>query len=978
MRRSELLIALLLPSLLGATPMFESARDAAGELWPATPPRTRLRLLYEGGTGGVSAPLANVDVDARVAEALGPDFNRVGGGFGALVNEGGWLLSTEGGVRRFAALGGAPLELGPAQSSTMLLAEDWAIVVWPPEAAAALMPALAGHLEALPRAPLPTQKAVQVRPGADGLLHVAANGVGPDGIFEPRDWETRPRLVHAGFVGGQPAHVLVVARLRGEGTRRARLVRQRTDPGTFLIAAGDAIEGRSFLPGMTLSLQRDVTWQAWLDLGLDILVPATNELLAGVADLQREADVAGVQLVSSNLRDPDGGHVFLPWTVLERGGRRLLVLGWTPPQALAALPPAIRNGLRTLGEEAIDEVLSEALASMVQPPDLVVLAGLSSTGLGGRLKGIDVVLTDFSADARISRTVRADLDHLAARQSMQRTARDAAIIGHLGPALLGRVDIEFGADGELFELSHTAEPIREDLPPDPLFRRAVQDVRQTIYADREDILIPSPDALVAPPGWRRSPLPEAIDDAAFAALAGNLLADRTGADVALLRPLPSPLRLPGPRPALLVDASLTVLDEVVVVELTGMELRLLLKAIAVAEPKPGTRPTADGWIVGGSTVGLVRGRKLADGDLVRVATTDFFLLDPRIASVFSKARVQSLFSKKGWQRAAVPTGAPWPLRELVREGLETLRDEDPSFGAAYSRRLVPLLTRDATSVGPRFALSIDDLALGVTGSVGFRPDTGYESSNESRANLKNSLATELRGRLGLSWSDRIGEVLGFVQGSFARSEEEEAEEPIELADDLLVGAEARVRVGAIQGPSGARFPLSAFLQGAFDTEFTAPDDPEVTDGKLPRQQLVRTTGGLTLGRMGWLKEAWLGFFVEADLVAEQGTFSPGFSAGLKTEKRWGPVKWANLVDFRGHLPTPEDTEADLSIRLGLRSELSVLPLRRIIPGLSIGAFVDALVYRGQIDGVNTTPGMHTLLGAQIRYDSELRAPLRLR
>ena len=992
MRRVELLITLLFPILMGAAPAEDPVIDPeAPVIDPGAPvidpapapsptqgPRTRLRLLYEGGTGGVSAPLPHVDVDQDVGVALGPDFARRGGGFGALVNEGGWLLSASGGVRGLAALAGAPLPLGPDQPTTVLLADDWTVVVWPPESAAALLPALSASLESLLRTPLPRLQTATARSGPDGLLHLSAEGPAPQGVFAPHDWETRLQVIHEGVVDGVPTLVHVIGRMRGEGTRRAALMGRHTDDTTFVLSAGDSLEGRSFLPGMTLSLQRDVTWQAWRTLGLDVLVPATNELLAGVADLQAEAGAAGVTLVSSNLRHADGTHVFAPWTVLEGGGRRLLVLGWTPPGAVAALPPGVRNGLRTVGEDALDAVLAEALASMEQPPDLIVLAGLSGSDLGGRVKGIDVVLTDFSGDPRLARTVRADIAHLTARQDMRRSARDAALIGHLGPRLLGWVDIEFGPQGELLGLSHTAEPIGEDLPPDPSLRRAVQDIRQTIYADREDVLIPSPDTLQAPVGWRRKTLPTSIDNAAFAALAGNLLADRTGADVAILRPLPTPLRLPGPRPALLVDASLTILDEVALVELTGAELKLLLKALALAEPKPGTAPTADGWIIGGSLAALVRGRKIADGDRVRVATTDFILEDTRVSSVFAKAYVRNRFAGKGWQRMTHPRGKPWSLRELVREGLEAMRAEDPSFGAAYSRRLVPLLARDATSVGPRFAFTVDDLALGITGSVGVRPDTGYESSNESRAKLNNSLATELRGRLGISWSDQIGEILGFVQGSFARSEEEDAEEPIELADDFVAGAEARVRVGAITGPKGAFLPLSAFLQGAFDTEFTPPDDPDVVDGKLPRQQLVRTTGGLTLGRMGWLKEAWVGFFVEADLVAEEGTFSPGFSAGLKTEKIWGPVKWGNGVDFRGYLPTPDDTGADLSIRLGLRTELSVLPLRKIVPGLSVGAFVDALLYRGQIDGVNTTPGVHALLGAQLRYDTELRAPIRLR
>jgi len=966
-------LALLMPASASAQQLWE--RAAAADLWPAPPPLTRIRVLYEGATGGVSAPYSQIDVDDVVSAALPEGFVRRVGGFGALLGDDGWLLSP-GAVRSFNALAGAPLPPGESEPLPVLMADDWAIVVWPPAAADALLPTLADAIAANPRAPHPTVATFPALTGPNDLLRLGTPG---GSVFDPLDHEVRLRIVHEGVVDGVATQVHVISRSRGEGTRRAARIRAATEPGTFYIAAGDVLEGRSFLPGMTLSLQRDVSWQAFVDLGLDVLVPGGNELLAGVEELRREATVADVTLVSSNLRNADGAHVFAPWTVLERGGRRLLVLGWTPPSALASLPPDLRNGLTTGGEATLDAVLSDALARLDGPPDLIVLAGTGGEGLGGRLRGVDVVLTDFHGDSALRRTVTSDLEHLAARRAMRPTTRDAALVGHLGPRMLGRLEIAFSDDGELRELSHTAEPIPEDLPPDPALRRAVQSVRQTIYADREDILVPAPESLVTPRAWKRAPAPATLDEASFAALAGNLMAERTGADLALLRPLPAPLRIPGARPALFVDSSLTILDTVVVAELTGKELKQILKTLAIHEPSAG--PVAEGWIVGAAMKGtrlVVGGRAIADADLVRVATTDFFTDDPRIARVFAKARSHDRFAPTGWRRGGRPRGVQWPLRELVREGLEELRASDPGFGASYGRRMVPLLVRDASWITPRLALSIEDLSFGLTGSVGFKPEEGYANSNESRATLTNSLATALSGRLGLEWSDRFGAVLGFAQGSFARSQEEGAEEPIELTDDLVAGAEARVRVGAIRGPNGTQLPLSAFLQGAYDTEFTASSDPDDPAARLPRQELVRTTGGVTLGRMGWLKEARVGFFVEADLAAEEGALSPGFSAGLQTDRTWGPLKWTNLVDFRGHLPTPNDTEADLSIRLDVRSELGVLPLRRILPGLSLGGFVDALLFRGQIEGVNTTPGLHLLLGAQIRYDAVVRPAIPLR
>ena len=173
--------------------------------------------------------------------------------------------------------------------------------------------------------------------------------------------------------------------------------------------------------------------------------------------------------------------------------------------------------------------------------------------------------------------------------------------------------------------------------------------------------------------------------------------------------------------------------------------------------------------------------------------------------------------------------------------------------------------------------------------------------------------------------------------------------------------------------SGIR--LSGFAQTAFDSEFapTLDDDGEA----LPRQRLWRTTAGASLGKHWWFKEFKAGFFVEYDFAAEVGPFSPGFSTSLRAEKRWGPVRWSAMGDLKGYLPTESDTAEDLLFTLQLRSDVSVIPLGKLIPGLSIGGFVDALLFRGKTEETSV-PGMHLLVGAALSYDRDLRAPLPLR
>ncbi len=310
----------------------------------------------------------------------------------------------------------------------------------------------------------------------------------------------------------------------------------------------------------------------------------------------------------------------------------------------------------------------------------------------------------------------------------------------------------------------------------------------------------------------------------------------------------------------------------------------------------------------------------------------------------------------------------------MKGGLVQLHQLDDTFGSTYSRRLAPLLTDPARKRTGRFTLELDSLAFGVTGSRGLGDRTGYENSRETRVNQVDSLTTTLRGRVALTWDDRIGSVSGFAEGAFGGSTIADIDEPIELEDDLEFGAETQLRIVSIAAPKG-RIPLSFFVQGAFDTEFTAGLDE--AGAKLPLQRIVRGTAGTTFGRYLMLKELKAGLFLEYDLGAEVGPLAPGGAVSAKTERVWGPVRWANLLDFKGYFPTPVDTDEDLAFTLQLRTDLGIVPLKRLIPGLSVGAFADMLLFQGKVD-TNDGVRAHLLLGAALTYDADLRPPVRLR
>jgi hypothetical protein len=169
--------------------------------------------------------------------------------------------------------------------------------------------------------------------------------------------------------------------------------------------------------------------------------------------------------------------------------------------------------------------------------------------------------------------------------------------------------------------------------------------------------------------------------------------------------------------------------------------------------------------------------------------------------------------------------------------------------------------------------------------------------------------------------------------------------------------------------------VSTFVQSAFDTEFTAQEDD--AGALLAPQRLLRTTGGLMLGKYTVLREARAGIFVEYDFSADTGPVAPGVNVVLLAQRTIAPVRWTLLTDFKGYFPTEADSAEDLGFTLQLRAEIGVQPLKRLIPGLAVGGFADALVFQGKVDS-NDRVGMHLLVGASLTYDADLRPPLRLR
>lgn len=975
------------------------AQDELTEPTAQRPAEPTLSIIYEGRTGGLSGAAMDLWADGPVERALSGagDWTRVDGGFGAFLRDGRWLVMPRGGVRTFHQLALTPLEeASGATPVRALVGDSYAVFCSSAELADELLPTLRAELSAEPLRPTPREQLLHRWPWRtdDGhTLELWSTDADPAPLQTPlafNAWETRLRTVfERPTADGDVDRVVVVARVEGEGARRTELARLWGERPSLHVAAGESVEGRSFLDEQPLSLQRPHTWAAWHRAGLDALAPGLNELLAGVDGLRAEAEQAGVSLVSANLVGADGEPLFDRWILREVGGRSVALVGWTSPTIRGGLPPELAASIEVRGAPALHDALRDLWAASEEQPDLVVVFGDGAGEVTRAMPGVDIVLGSFDSLLRLPRSEEVDEAALRARGSAQERRRyGPALVTRLGPEMLGRVDVTFQGDG-VTGLHHLRAHLDESHEPDLDALLAVQAVRQSVYAAGEDVLLPDLAQLPEPRGLpdHRKTSAHELDEGTFALMAANLLAERTGADLSLLRRLPRPIDVPGPRRQLFIDAALSVIDEVVVVEMSGKELKRLLKQIQLVTAKPGAVAPDDTerwvWTAGVDWSPLktwVRGRLVSDSDRVRVATTAFVHDQPGLISIFARGYTFDRFGREAWQRRpALLGGEPWQLHALVRDALTTLRASDPEFGDSYSRQLQPLLTEQAHQVGGRLVFEVDNLTLQLTGSKALGDRAGYESTRETRVQQQDSLAVLGRGRLALTWSDRVGSVGGWVSATYGRSRLPGDDEPVELEDDLQAGVEGSLLLTQVPVPlpSGGTARLSAYLSSTFDTELTAVDDPADPAGKLPLQRIERLATGFALGKHGVIKEVRGGLFLEYDFSADVGPLSPGGSLGVVTDKRWGVVRWTNTVDFRGYFDTPDDTAEDLSLALQLRTDLGVLPMKRLVPGLSIGGFADALFFRGKL-ATNEHPGLHLLLGAALTYDADFGPPLRIR
>lgn len=983
---------------------------------PTPPQPPGFRIVFDGNTGGISSGRMEVgfgDLLFAYLESSGCTIREVRSGLGSLYREGRYVSTDDGLLSSAVAFvsGGDFTILEQVQPAPLIVTDRAVLLQGAHDPDLGLLDAMQAAM--LARDDPPDASRVQgiltrVRNAAGAEAWVVQGPGTPAGIdleVDPAAWEARAHetIVIEGEGGVQTLHQL--ARIIGEGSRRKRQIEDRladhSCPAIY-VSAGGSVEGRSYLPGQDLSLDRPLSWAALDDAGLRFMAPGVLELTGGLEQIIAESSETGITLLSANLYDSSGAMPFEGAQLVELGPATVAFVGLTDPAVVEQLDEAARVGISVgAPQPAVERALHALRARQGRDPDLVVLLANFSPASGGELlgglSGVDVLVGDFQAAQ--PQVAEVEVSLIQPDRSRRRDRRPALVV-HASGSEVGEIEGWLDGHGRLARLRHRTHPITQLQPTDDDALRPVMAVRQRVWLAGEPILVPDLRTLAkedinrvqflveGQPYRRQVELELAagtltaermqlqMTPQLWSNLAANLLRERGKANVVILPPLPWPFELSGPTRELYASAYLAVPDQLVMYELTGAQLRELVRVTGDArtvDSRAQARSASRGdaaaeartgppWIAGlDPSHGRIGGRPLSTSDTYRVLTTTALTGYSTVGQVLAGVKPRRTFRTSERRVLPFPFSEQRALRDEVLAGLVQLRAEDPEFGPEYRAHLSQLLRDRGDHVWPLFYLRADQLGVVLTRYVVRGDQEAYANVRESRVTTPASFSFGLRasGSMGIDTRDLLVEAAS--QAILTVNTVGDAE-PSELEDDLVF----KLDLG-LKGLSVRSVPIYPYVQASYDTEFMRTrelDDLGAVSGMLPRQKDLRGTGGVAATNLiPSFRSIKAGTFVEYDFSAESGPLESGMSLEIQQELALPPLRWGNTLTLQGWFPTDYDTDEDLLITVNLRSELGLTLLRN----LAFKTYADLLGYLGKVDATST-PGLGVIFGFELAFN----------
>lgn len=999
--------ALLCLALAALTPRAAGASDT-------------FRIVFDGNTGGVSSgrmELAFGDLIFSFLEHKGGRILQVDSSLGVLYRHGRYVWTDDGMLSSAIAFvdGGGFEVLRQVQPAPVIVTERAALLQGVDDPDMALLDSIERAMRERPEYGDPARLQGILTRVRNALGQEAWIAQGPDTPTDaalpadPLAWEIRSQETVVVEFDGKRCTLHQLSRMVGEGSRRMVLVKDRladpTSPAIY-VSAGGAVEGRSYVPGQPFSLVRPASWIAYADAGLRFLSPGHAELLGGIEKLAGEASAARVTVLAANLRDARGESVFPGAELVEIGPAAVAFVGVVDPGIGDRLEANVRA---QIGFEepapAVERALTALRARTGREPDLVVLlAGFDPATLGELVRqvdDVDVVLGDFSAPSAQRQQVT--VSPAAPRRSLDVLDRRPLLVVHAGGSVVGELEGRM-EDGQLVDLELRTLPVDQLRPADDAILQRTMKARQAIYLDGEPVLVPDLRDLVKEDVNRlqflmegqpyrelleselaagtleveRMPLRMTRD--LFHNLSCNLLRERSRVDVVILPPLPWALELSGPTRELYAASYLAVPDRLQLLEISGGQLRELLRltgdsrnertrrrrATAVRGDLDAEKRAGAPWVCGldpGHT--KVGGRSLGTGEVYRVLTTSALGQYRGVDTALAGGRPRTRFRARDDGFRASPLGSEVTLSSQILRGLRHERALSPEFDAAYRERLSGWLRDRGVEVWPLFFARADNLGLTLTRYLVSGDQDAYANVRESRVTTPASFT------FGMRWDGTVGfdarDVVLSSRSQAALSVNTVGDEPpSELEDDLQFSVDA-----GLKGLSVRAVPVYPFVQVAYDTEFLRADETDdagAVVGKLPRQKDLRGTGGVTATNLiPTVKSIKAGTFIEYDFSATEGALESGMSLEVAQQVTRRPLTWGNTLKVYGWFPSDGDTDEDLLISVNLRSELGVL----ILGNLQLKVYADLLGYRGKVDAT-AKPGLSTILGVELAYSGQVK------
>ncbi len=726
----------------------------------------------------------------------------------------------------------------------------------------------------------------------------------PAGAELPTDWtgfELRLGIRESIDMGKGPEATEIVGVPSRDATRRVRMLRELKTDGVMFVDGGSFVDGIAAIES-GVSPHRASMFQVLRDLEPTALVPGDTELAFGAdAFLAEKGDLPyvatnweaeGSKDLPSVLRvDSDAGDVAFLGLIDPEIGK------WRKADADVSFSEPV-----AAAQAAINELLAAD-----EPPDVIVVLTSPSPALLGRLQseldGADLIIGDEAP-----RT-----DRLSSWDIELREPWDAPAPAWTFPLDgVGLAELTV-ADDTLGGVSATTSRVTSELEPDESLLASVQAVRFDTYPGFERPLIPADPASPTAP----------ISDAVWTKAICEAVLDRSGADFAILPPIPSGVHVPGPLSELLVMRRLELLDVLEIHEADGGLVKgMVSEAAPVAGAVCGVDP-------GGSKV---RGRPIESARLYRVVTTDRAMANTTIAGAIRGAEPKRLLDLPASKVLQDNTGRPLTLASAAMGQLREMRDtaeEDDNI-------LTELTSRNAGETQPGYVFRINSAAVGIEGFQGVEDDR-YANIPETLATSPSSSAISTNLDIGLGFSNKRFDWLLRQQAMYTRLVTDLG--PQESADDL--------RTTAKLGFPGVAFntgPLAwqPTIEGLLDSEITPTEDDE--GNKNLRQAELSATLGLDASVGIFTFHA--GAFTLRDLANGDKPLEFGgrFKAGWALDLGYG-LKWTTSSDTFVWADTPEQDDSDLRLRSLINSDVAI-PLAR---WLSLKTYGQVFVFRGRFE-----------------------------